>query len=102
MTLDYELPRSRRGSQTVFWIVTTSSKNPDQEVIIGYRASESEAYKYGLEVLRGRNFRVVPIDTINRHEAAAQLKGKRLADTKDLDKAMIKTRHYKGGDSQVP
>jgi len=94
MTLDYEMPRTGRG-QTYWWVVTTNPRNPNQNVLIGCRSSESEAYKLGLDTLGGQVFEVIALDTRNRHEAVARLKGKKLMLTKDIVKATTRFRHYK-------
>ncbi len=98
MTLDYEVPPVGRG-QTYFWVITDNPKNASQYVIVGYRNSEAEAYKFGFETLPGRNFKVVAFETRNRHEVAARLKGRRLTETRDLEKALTKCKHYKAPQS---
>lgn len=75
--------------KTYYWIVTTVS---GKTVIIYGGETEEEANQRGLEKVGGY-FEVVPMQTRNRHEASARLKGKKLERTGDIEDSLERIKH---------
>ncbi|MFA5937422.1 MAG: hypothetical protein WC822_06130 [Candidatus Paceibacterota bacterium] len=82
--------KSQRRGSTVFWMSTIKDGKLH---ILGWKATEDEAYTYCYQNCGGRDFQVTPLDTTDTDRAARFLKGKILSETHDLDVAMQKMVH---------
>jgi hypothetical protein len=74
---------NRPLSGIYYWIVVNHN---GKNVVIGYKANESEANQYAYEKCTGE-FKIYPLKTRDINSAIRMIKGKTLDETANIDKA---------------
>lgn len=73
-----------------FWLYGKTTRT-----VLGYFENSKDAYNYGLSHF-DEPFKVIPLNTINRHEASAKIKGKRISsDRIKVRQAVNEKMHHK-------